>query len=255
MPRNVTEIEILVNKLINFLQDDVLLGALDTHNIEYEICFDCDLWNNGFILNSDTPDSRVTVISPISITFVNILSDTEVFLCSQLSSCNFKDFGYKSQIDRLLSMILDLKNKVLAIRCIDICNDTTNIISHLLYTLIQTILQLVTILETINGLLSYIGSCGCNSIVLVDLLMGKVINTITCFQSLLQDWYSIVMTFLHYSSVSTKSYIASYVPKQPIIPPPNMPIGHACVPCPPKPYPHQPNNINNCSPSCGPYSY
>lgn len=233
MPRSVTDIEILVNNITVFINKDILLGSLnDTEN---NICFDCELWNRGF-----------STIDPISKTFVSLLSDIEVFLSKIISNQQLNNFGFKSQIDRLFSMIRDLKNKVLAIVCIDVCNDSTNIISHLLYTLIQTLLVLVVILENINALLSYIDPCCCSPIVF-DLLMGKLINSITDVQLLLKDWYSIVMTFLHYSTMSTKPYIASYVPKQPIMPPsPSSPMSHACVPCPPTPCQPKPSP-NNCT--------
>lgn len=233
MPRSVTDIEILVNNITVFINKDILLGSLN--DTEDNICFDCELWNKGF-----------STIDPISKTFATLLSDVEVFLSNLISNQQINNFGFKGQIDRLLNMIRDLKNKVSAIICIDVCNDASNIISHLLYTLIQTSLVLIVILENINSLLVYMDPC-CSSSIVFDLLMGRLINSITDVQALLKDWYSIVMTFLHYSTISTKPYIASYVPKQPIIaPPPSLPMSHACVPCPPMPCPPKPYP-NNCT--------
>lgn len=240
----------LTDELIDFLNEDVLLGALDDKNIEYEVCFDCHLWIKGFSMPPCNPNPESIIIPPISSTFISILNQIEIFLDAQLSNLNCKDFGYKSQIERLLWLVRDLKNKVEAIKCVDPCNDS-NIIAVLLSTLIQTILLLVTILEYINGLISYSFNCGCTSVKLSEILMGKLINSITELQALLQDWYGIVMTFLYYSSSSTKPYIASYVPKQPIsVPRQTGQMYHACVPCPPKPEPCPPPNYppNNCPP-------
>lgn len=238
-------------QLIDFLNNDVLLGALEENDIDDDVCFDCGLWNKGYsVLKCDSSKSSL-IIPPISKTFVFILNEIEIFLDSQLCNVNCRDYGYKSQLERLLYIVIDLKNKVEAIPCVDTCNDS-NIIAILLATLIQTILLLANILEYINGLIAYSENCGCTSIKLTEILMGKLINSITELQALLQDWYSIVITFFFYSSSSINPYIASYVPKQPIpIPRPTGPIHHACVPCPPpRPEPCPPPNYphNNCTP-------
>ncbi|MGL5329883.1 MAG: hypothetical protein ACRDD7_11480 [Peptostreptococcaceae bacterium] len=252
MSRSVVDIENLVDVLTDFLHNNILLGALTDKNIDYEVCFDCDLWNNGFECQCDPndPNSISLIIPPVSTTFISILNEIGKFLHKQINNFNFNDFGYKSQIDRILSMIHDLKNKITAINCINICQDNSNIVEHLLYTLVQTILFLITILETINSLLAYIDICGCTN-KQFSLFMGSLINNITTFQGLMQDWYSIVMTFLHYSSIATKSYVASYAPKHPIAPPPpNVNLSHVCVPNP------QPSRqINQCNPYSNPVNY
>lgn len=239
----------LSKQLLNFLNDDVLLESLNNKNINYDICFDCNLWNYGITYVNSETNTDSLVIPPLSQTFIEILTQIELFLKEQLCNFSCSDFGYKSQLERLLCLIVDLKSKVSAIRCVDTCNDM-NILSILLSTLIQTILLLLSILEHINALSTYGNSCGCTSVKLSEILIGKLINNITQLQVLLQDWYAIVMTFLYHSSTSTKSYVASYVPKQPIhIPTPNFNMSHACVPCPPKPQPCPPVPPNlNCTP-------
>ncbi len=248
MSKNIICIDTLAEDFLKFLNNDVLLGALDDKDVDYGVCFDCNLWNNGFICKSEGLDPPTTIIPPISSTFILLLEDMECFLKGQLCDFSCTDFGYKSQIERLLSLVIDLKNKVLAIKCVDPCNDQ-NILSVLLATLIQTILLLIAILEYINGLLTYTGNCGCVSVKLTEILMGKLINGITELQCLLQDWYGIVVTFLYYSSTATKPYIASYVPKQPIpVPQPHPQMSFACVPCPPQPPPRPAHQPQNCTP-------
>ena len=238
----------LARSLFNFLNNDVLLGSLDDEYDEYDVCFDCDLWTNGFKVNKN--DSLVTVIEPLSSTLVSLLKEFEELLKDQMSDSFNYDFGYKSQIERLLNLVTDLKNKVLSITCVVPC-DNNNIIAFLLSTLIQTILTLITALEFMSTVSVYFDNCGCTSIKIREIIIGKFINSITDIQCLLQDWYSIVVTFFYYSSTAIKPYIPAYVPKQHIpIPQPNPNLGFACVPCqptpPPPPITHQPNS--NCTP-------
>ncbi|MGL5378403.1 hypothetical protein [Clostridium sp.] len=246
MDINTDNIVDINNKIIKLLNENIFLNILPENKIGYNICFDCDLWSNGIIIESDAGKSYT--IEPISETLINILIEVECNLQSQLRDQNLMNFGYKSQIERLLCMIIDLKNKISAVRCINICNDSSNILSHLLHTLVQTLLSLMNILEVILALISQINNCCCSTVIVFDLFMGSLVNKITELQVLLRDWHMLVINFLSYSSPSTSPYIASYVPKQPIIPmQPAMQNAHACVPCPPNQNTQFINHPNNCN--------
>ena len=235
----------LVRDFFNFLNDDILLGGLNDNDITFEVCFDCNLWNYGLKVESDDCDCDEVLIKPISSSFVSLLEKLERFLKNQLCDPTNRDFGYKSQLERLLYIIIDLKNKVVSIKCVDPC-ESYSILATLLSTLIETILSIISCIEYINSIITYHNNCGCSSIKVKEILIGKLINNITEIQYLLQDWYGIVVTFFYYSSTSAKSYIASYIPRHPInIPQPNFNRQVACVPCPPPV-----NQINqNCFPN------
>ncbi|MGL5378399.1 hypothetical protein [Clostridium sp.] len=247
MSRSVPAIETLVNNLTTLINKDLYLGALNDHNITATICFDCSLWNVGYVDNTTTPPT--VIIPPIKTTISDLLDDMISFVTDELSDASITDYGFKTQLERFLDVLRDLKNKINSIQCNDVCSDIT-LTAQLLATLVVSILQLVAIFEVINGLLAYIDTCGCIGSKLFELLMAKFVNSITDLQVIMQDWYGIVMTFFQYSAVTAKSYVASYMPRQQIIPPPMpTPMGHACVPCPPKPpQPCAPCGSNNCVP-------
>lgn len=246
MPQKNTNINNIINSLIDFLHDDVLLSKLTDSELEGEICFDCMLWNDGLIYPCDSSEPQVKIL-PIKNHFLRLLSDIEHFINSQLSNPNNKNYDYKSQLDRFLCIILDMKNKVASIICSNTCNDI-NIISVLLATLIQTILNLVNTLENINTLLSTNSSdcnCSCINSKTFEIFMGTFINSVTQLQNLLQDWYIIAITFFNYSSCAVKPYVASYIPKTYInLPKPPKPMTNICPPC----TPNNSNYFNNNNP-------
>ncbi len=270
MPKNIIYTDSLASQLVDFLNKDVLLGALKDENIEQEVCFDCKLWNDGYTVNKYLPcncscgsceeclnSSSYSVIIPsISSTFICLLTEIETFLKSELCNFSCTNFAYKTQIQRLLYIVSDLKSKALAIQCNSPFCDL-NLLAFLLSTLIDTILLLVSILEIINGLLTYTttGNCGCSSTKVVELFMGRLINKISELQMMLPDWYGLVINFMYYSTTTPRPYIASYVPRQPILPPPpKPPMTFACVPNPQRPptnqnpnYAHCPSNMQNNS--------
>lgn len=243
MARSVTAIENIIAELVKILNKDLYLGALT--NVSEEVCFDCTLWNTGYIDNTD-PDNPVTVIPPIKTSILTALTSISTFLEDQLKLETITDYGFKTQLERLLTMVNDLSNKINSIQCNTTCSDI-GIMAQLLSTIVLSLTQLLSVLELLNGLLSYMGTCGCIGTKLFDILMGKFINAITSLQCPIQDWYGLVMVFFQYSAMPAKGYVASYMPNQPITPPPMPgPMQHACVPCPPRP--QAPNcgcNLNN----------
>ena len=252
MSRSIQSLNSLVETLTLFLHNDILLYNLTLDNIDIDVCFDCTIWNEGFICYYENCDEKV-IIKPIKITFKEILTELEFFIRQKLSDCENSDYALKSQLDRLLSIITDLRNKVIALSCIDNCNDI-DLLPMLFTTLVQTILKLITVIETLNSVLAYSESCGCLGLKIYDINMGIFINSITTLQQMLVEWNSLVMSYFHYSSMTYKSYVASYVPN-PVIPQPkpihNM--SHACVPCPPEPnivnlHPNICSPINTCIP-------
>lgn len=232
MARSVPEIVTIVNELVDLLNNDLYLGALTTAGITADVCFNCSLWNNGYV---DPADPTTVIIPPIKSNTVAILDETILYLQSLLSSSTITDYGFKTQIERLVGMITDMRNKINSIQCAETCTDVT-LVAQLLATLVISITDLITSLELLNGLLAYMGTCGCVGSKLFELLMGKFINSITVMNCVIQDWYALVMSFFQANAITAKSYVAAYVPNQQIpMPQPQAPMSFACVPCPPPP--------------------
>lgn len=251
MARSVIAIEMLISNLMDLLNNDLYLGALTSANISDTICFDCNLWLNGYS-NSDGE----VVISPIRTTVINNLTDIQNQLNTVLKDRNINDYGFKAQIQRLLEIVIDLSSKIKSLQCSPYTCDS-NLMAEFLSTLITTIVQLITLLDYLNGLLSYYEYCDCMGNNLFSLLMGKFINSVTELQSYLREWYYIVIAFFQYVSMSQKNYVASYMPRSTIqVPPFNVATSHACVPCPTQNPPiiqrqQVSNNCNTCN-NCNP---
>lgn len=245
MARSVPAIESLITEIERFINKDLLLGELVDQSIEEDVCFSCELWNYGYCCECGSTEE--VIITPIrvsiNIIFLNIIDNLKALLNDK----NNNNYAFKSQIERMLTIALDLQNKINSIQCITTCGDST-LISQLLAIILITMCQLITVLENLNGLLAYQDICGCLGENFFDIIMGKFINSITELQAIAQDWNNIVMSFFYYSSISTKSYVASYVPNQPIIiqQPNQNPRQHACVPCPPVP-PAVHQKTNSCT--------
>lgn len=234
MIENTSTIESLNLEIVRFINQDLYLGALHNKCINNNVCFDCELWNCGYACES-SDSTREQIIYPIRDTMNEILDSAVSILVVYINNpCN-KNFAFKSQIERLLILLNDLQNKINSIQCVDTCADIS-LISHLLYTIVITMNKIISIMECFNGLVTYQNICGCMGMNFFDIMMGEFINEITCLQNIMQEWSNIVIAYFHYSSMATKSYVASYVPPRPVVPPtPNQnPMQHACVPCPPK---------------------
>ncbi len=237
MARSVAEIVTIVNELVDYLNNDVYLGAMGSSTTQ--VCFDCTLWNDGYQDPLATPPIN---IPPLKTTISGILDQIIVFLEEQLVNPAITDYGFKTQLQRFLDIIKDLKSKIAAIQCEGPCPDVT-LLAQLLTTLVMTVTELITTLELLNGLFAYLGICGCMGSKFFELMMGKFINSLSVLLCTVQDWSALVMTFFQFQAIPAKSYIAAYVPKQPLPVPPPQGVGFACVPCPPKP---QPINIQQC---------
>ncbi len=243
MLRSVAAIETIVTNFINYLNDDVYLG--DTTGV----CFDCDLWNNGY---TDPANPSIILIPPLKTTIDTIMGETIAYLEDLASTVT--DYGFASQIERLIIVTKDIRSKINAIQCSGSCPDP-NLLAQLLTTLVVTVTELVTAMELLNGLVTYYGTCGCLGSRFFEITMGKFINQVTDLQCILQDWSILVMSFFQFASMPAKSYVASYVPNQPIpSPSPQSMTGYACVPCPPSAC--DPNYQYGCggAPNCIPYS-
>lgn len=236
MSTNIDTLVTISNRIIKLLNNNIFFYGLSKSEIHYEIKFDCNMWSNGATIRVDNQQNNAIILEPISGVFIDILSDIACNLEEQLWERNTANFAYKSQIERLLCTVIDLKNKITSIKSINRGNDGTNIIAHLLHTLVQTLLLLVNILETILGLRSQTCHCHCHTDIAFNLFMGLLVNKITELQVLLKDWHALVINFLSYSPMPMSSYVASYIPKQPIAPaPPPMQNLHICVPNQPNP--------------------
>lgn len=252
MARSVAAIETLVINLTDLLNDDLYLGALTTAGVTATVCFDCNLWNNGYT------DDGVLVIPPIKTTVLSNLNAVKTELEVIIADPLITDYGFKTQVQRLLDTVNELINKITSLQCSpSICD--ANIMPDFLAELVMTIIQMIVILEYLNGLMSYYEYCDCLGISLFSLFMGKFINAITEFQGYLGDWNSIVMAFFQLGAAATKDYVASYMPRPTLqVQQYNGPMGHACVPCPrPRPAVQIQRQYGGCNPNggCTPFPY
>ena len=247
MARSIAEIVVIVNSLTTYINDYLYLGELGES--EAVVCFDCVLWNEGY---QDEEADPVINIPPLKTTIIERLDEIIYYLEEVIADPEIADYGFKTQLQRFLDVIKDIKNKINAIQCEGPCPDI-NLLAQLLMTLVMTVTQIVTAMEMLNGLLAYVGTCGCLGDKFFELLIGRFINTITTMQCIVQDWSQLVMAFFQFQNVVAKSYVAAYVPKapmpQPVI---QQGMGFACVPCPPRPQPQCPPC--NCNNGCTPFN-
>lgn len=230
-PINIPCPDDIPSKLVKLLNYDVYLMALQKGSISEDVCFDCTLWNNGY-----TDSAGDVIIPPISASLVTILTQIANELQSILNDNNLNgecnQYGFKTQVDRLLFIINDLKNKVLSINCNNnSCN--SSMLSSLLTLLSNTLDTLIVVMSTLNGLL---GICSNNCLTCnlsFSNLMGIFINSITQLSNLLNSWNTIVITFISLNTFIDRPYVAGYVPNRPInVPRPNniYANGFACIP-------------------------
>lgn len=214
-------IEELILQIMSFVHDDLLLGALDSNPSFYPVYFDCTLWNCGYMINNPSDDECCEMIIPsIRSSILILLDKIMTTLNAQLLDYSNNNFAYKTQVDRLLHIVIDLKNNILAINFIDNCLDP-NMNAILLSTLIDTCLQLIYILEVLNTLISYMNNCIPSGKKVFEIFMGRFINAITALITIMPDWQVIVITYLQSTTSNTQSYVASYAPRQPLTLPSN----------------------------------
>ncbi|MGL5316631.1 MAG: hypothetical protein ACRC92_25460 [Peptostreptococcaceae bacterium] len=243
MARSVTALATLTQDMVDYINNYLYLGAIpDTDTTT--VCFDCDLWNNGY-----SNESGIELIPPIKTSIDTLLASIITELNTLLASST--DYAFNTQIERLISVITDIKNKIGAIQCQDACGETT-LLAQLLVSLVVLLTKLIDSVEYLNGLFAYYNACSCMGGSFFEIMMGRFINSITCIQPLVLDFNNIVMSFFQLSTIAAKSYVAAYVPNAPVIvPQPNQgPMQMACVPCPPRP-PMPCPPPNNCTPFGG----
>lgn len=242
MARSVTELAALSNEIVDYINKYLYLGIIPSTNTDV-VCFDCNLWNSGY-----TPAGGTLLIPAIKTSLNTLLGDIITELNTLLTTST--DYAFNTQIERLITVVTDIKNKIGAIQCQDACGESS-LLAQLLVSIVVLLTKLVDSIEFLNGLFAYYNTCACMGEAFFDIMMGRFINSITCIQPLVLDFNNIVMSFFQLSSISAKSYVAAYVPNAPIIvPQPNQgPMQMACVPCPPRPVPCPPQN--NCTPFPG----
>lgn len=197
------------DRLLLLLENDVFMGSLSNLNIvPNNVCFDCNLYNNGYTHNN------ILIINPIKPTLLSILTDlinnlNSILYSSTTHSCS--DFGFKAQVDRFLNIVLDLKNSINILICdINCCN--FNLVSQLFGLLSQTIINLIDITTNIEGALNYCSS-NCNTCYnSLDSFMSNIINKSTALASISNNWRFLTLSFMSCSNNSYKPYVASYVP-------------------------------------------
>ncbi|MGL5314837.1 MAG: Ig-like domain-containing protein, partial [Peptostreptococcaceae bacterium] len=221
------------DKLVQLLNYDVYLMALQDLTLSENVCFDCELWTNGY---SDS--SAIVIIPPISTSLIAILTQLSNKLVNVLNdnslNAQCSQASFKSQVERLLAIINDLKSKISLIQCNNnTCNES--LFSSLLSLLSNTLDILITVSSTLNGLL---GICTNNCSVCdssFSNLMSIFINSTTLLYNLLLSWSNITMAFMNLSvnSSSSKSYVPMYVPNRPITQPTKS-YSSNCFICPPR---------------------
>lgn len=215
------------SKLLYLLENDIYLNGLEVANINANVCFDCDLWNNGY-----TSFLGDLIIHPIKSTFNSLLLEIKAYLQNILIptgesiSCN--DYGFKSQVDRVLNIVNDLENKTSSFTCsTQCCNPSLN--GQFLDLLSQSVTNLITIITSIDGAIEICNS-SCSNCSAFDKLMPTLVNSISDLGNLMVLWNYLLMNFMSCMNSSTKPYVASYIPNRQIsVPPPNQ----YCINCPP----------------------
>ena len=218
-------------KLVQLLNDDIYLMALSDANISDKVCFDCTLWNNGYTSESDT-----LIIPPIKTTLITILDQLKLELQGILLNNSLNspciDASFKSQVERFLSIVDYLENKVILINC-NTGNCSLSLFDYFISLLSTTLDTLIIITSTLNGLL---GICSNNCTICTTSfsnLMGIFINSISDLYNQSASWNNMVINFIRLESQFPKSYIPSYVPPTIITPNTNNNITSGFI-CPPK---------------------
>ncbi len=197
-------------QLVHLLNNDIFLMGITDAGLTVNVCFNCDLWLNGYTHMGEL------IIRPIRSAFIDIIDQFIAQLEGILASTSSTECGspaFKSQVDRLLVALKDLKNKIMNFECIVSCD--INLYDHLLELLSQTIDLLISLSSLVNGFLELCkNNCPCvNSF---SLLMGQFINLTTLLYSTLPDWNNLVITSVASNSYSSKPYVPGYVPNQPL---------------------------------------
>lgn len=194
----------------------------------YDGCFDCTDW--------DTIKALLTATDQVPPAVDGILIRLKAFLEGLTIDCSIG-----AQVERLIAIVSDLITKINSIDCESVTCPPDDLFGNLLITTVQSLLLLISNIEYLNGILNYtdpvtITTCGCIATTTLNLFMGRFINSITALQIIMQDWYGIVLNFFHYSAILAKSYVATYVPNNPMqMPVTQTQLVSACVQCPPQP--------------------
>lgn len=208
-PVNMPCPEYIPYKLVKLLNSDVYLMALEDTNITDNVCFDCTLWNEGYI------SSGIVIIPPIKMSLISILTEMLNDLQNILNDNNLNqpcnDVAFRSQVDRLVAIINDLMNKVTALDCSTTrCNVALS--GPFLSLLSQTLDTLITITSTLDGILGLCSNncSNCNSS--FNNLIGIFINSTTSLSNLLGAWNNLVLSFMSLGNLVPKSYVPAYMP-------------------------------------------
>ncbi|MGL4912109.1 MAG: SdrD B-like domain-containing protein, partial [Romboutsia sp.] len=181
---------------------------------------------HGYFLNIDC-DNISNSLSSLRDEFILIL---DLIISSiQTSIKNTTDYGYKSQLSKLIDIINTIKAIMTNLLITDSCD--FNFIAQLIFILIEETLLLLKIVYTMEGLDSISTRCKCLNSTAFDILMGSFINTITELEKNITSMNSLLQWSFR-NSYKMSLYSPTFMPKNTIIPKPiNTQTGFYCGPC------------------------
>lgn len=197
------------SRLLDLLENNIYLRNVKKLQLPINICFDCNLYNNGYSYDGSI------IILPIKTTFISILDDLIYDLTNMINlndDTNCSSYAFKSQLDRYLNLLIDLKNKVDSIVCDD-SNCNSSLIHNLLDLLSKTIIYLINVSVNIYGASSYCELDCFNCTSYFDIFMRFIVNNTTLLYNLSTDWGNLSMSFMYSYSNYQKSYVPIYIPR------------------------------------------
>ena len=194
-------------KLLKLLNENIYL--LNTKSYDY-ICFNCDIWTNGYI-----DKSKNIEIMPVKDSLIKLLDELIEKLNDILVNTVYRNIynnnGFKAQVDRFLYVIKELKSKIRAISCRDSCDNS--IYSYFVSLLSDTINALVRAYSLLDALVypSEKHCTNCNKH--LEYLMPIYVNTVSYLQEISKSYNSLLVYFTQIATMQDKSYNPVYFPK------------------------------------------
>ena len=194
-------------EFLEFLNDDIYLLEVNKYT---SICFNCDIWLDGYIDNTNNIS-----IPSIKKHFIELLNTLIFELDKILTDLNYDtinfDNGFKAQINRFLVVTLDIKNKISSLNCIPDCNDS--VYGYFISVLASTINTIIKSYSTLDSLIS-IDTNNCNPCLPhFNYLMPIFVNSITELHDISNSYNFLLSYFITSSYPKDKSYNATYIPK------------------------------------------
>lgn len=189
-----------------------------------------DLINDDILSIDCSDDDLITQqIQNIIDKLLNIINLSLDYFQSKLDSSDIKDLGYKSQVQKLTQILTSLSNILNNIIVEDnICNN--NLLSYMIRLFMEISILLMKLLEENYSLTDKYNNCPCFHTNLFNIMMGHFINNITLLESLILDASNILLYMNAEQNYVPQNYVASYMPRSKIVPPPIKPNQFHCCP-------------------------